>query len=39
MSDIALHAGYRAPASFTRAFLRWTGESPSHYRKRLLAEN
>jgi AraC-like DNA-binding protein len=39
MSDIALHAGYRGPASFTRAFLRWTGESPSQYRKRLLAEN
>lgn len=36
MSEIATRAGYKDPANLTRAFLRWTGESPSQYRKRLL---
>jgi AraC-like DNA-binding protein len=33
VSDIAASVGFRSPASFTRAFRAWTGESPSEYRK------
>lgn len=33
---IATRLGYTNPANFTRAFGRWTGESPSEYRARLL---
>lgn len=37
MDEIALRMGYADPANLTRAFRRWTGESPSRYRARLLA--
>ncbi len=32
--DIATRLGYDNPANFTRAFRRWTGETPSDYRER-----
>jgi AraC-like DNA-binding protein len=35
--EIAVRMGYSDPANLTRAFRRWTGESPSHYRARLLS--
>jgi AraC-like DNA-binding protein len=35
--DIALSLGYEEAASFTRAFRRWTGVTPSEYRKGLVA--
>ncbi|HZR34523.1 MAG TPA: AraC family transcriptional regulator [Nevskia sp.] len=35
--QIASALGYGDPPSFTRAFLRWTGESPSAARRRLRA--
>jgi AraC-like DNA-binding protein len=35
--EIALRMGYSDPANLTRAFRRWTGESPSQYRARLLS--
>lgn len=35
--EIAVRMGYSDPANLTRAFRRWTGESPSQYRARLLA--
>lgn len=34
LQDIAARLGYRNPANFTRAFRKWTGESPSQYRMR-----
>lgn len=34
LQDIATRLGYRNPANFTRAFRKWTGESPSQYRMR-----
>ncbi|KGM39735.1 hypothetical protein JY96_06035 [Aquabacterium sp. NJ1] len=34
IDDIALRLGYLNPANFTRAFKRWTGETPSAYRQR-----
>ncbi|GLQ88400.1 AraC family transcriptional regulator [Dyella flagellata] len=37
MDEIALRSGYADPANLTRAFRRWTGESPSRYRARLLS--
>ena len=37
MDEIALRMGYADPANLTRAFRRWTGESPSKYRARLLS--
>ncbi len=33
VSDVAFLGGYRDTASFHRAFKRWTGMSPSQYRK------
>lgn len=35
--EIAERMGYSDPANLTRAFRRWTGESPSQYRSRLLS--
>ncbi|GLQ98047.1 AraC family transcriptional regulator [Dyella mobilis] len=35
--EIAVRTGYSDPANLTRAFRRWTGESPSQYRGRLLS--
>jgi AraC-like DNA-binding protein len=32
VTSIALLLGYSEIASFTRAFQRWTGRAPSHYR-------
>ena len=37
MDEIAVRMGYADPANLTRAFRRWTGESPSRYRARLLS--
>lgn len=37
MDEIAARMGYADPANLTRAFRRWTGESPSQYRARLLS--
>ena len=34
--EIAFELGYENPPSFTRAFRRWTGVTPSEYRHRLL---
>ena len=33
VQDIAARLGYADPSSFGRAFLRWTGTSPRHYRR------
>ena len=32
MHEIATAAGYRDPSSFSRAFLRWTGQTPRQFR-------
>lgn len=32
-SDVATQLGYADAGSFTRAFERWTGMTPQHYRK------
>jgi AraC-like DNA-binding protein len=34
IESIATRLGYNNPANFTRAFRRWTGETPSQYRQR-----
>lgn len=36
ITDIAFNLGYEEQANFTRAFKRWTGISPSHYRRLYL---
>ena len=36
LSQIADSLGYADAANFTRAFKRWTGLSPSHFRNREL---
>jgi AraC-like DNA-binding protein len=33
VSDIAVRVGFSEPSAFDRAFRRWTGSSPSHYRR------
>jgi AraC-like DNA-binding protein len=35
IAEIGVLIGYPDPAVFTRAFKRWTGETPNQYRKRL----
>ena len=37
VSEISQELGYREPAIFTRAFRRWTGVTPSQYRRDFLA--
>ena len=37
LSEIGYHCGFSEQASFSRAFKRWTGKTPSDYRKALLA--
>jgi AraC-like DNA-binding protein len=36
VSEVSGRLGYSDPAHFARAFRRWTGCSPSEYRRRLL---
>ncbi|WP_108681169.1 AraC family transcriptional regulator [Methyloceanibacter sp. wino2] len=36
ITDIAYELGYSDPAHFTRAFRRWTGETPQQWRRRLV---
>ena len=36
LCDIAFHLGYSNQANFTRAFQRWTGETPARYRSRQI---
>ena len=35
IASIASDLGYAEPSAFFRAFVRWTGESPTTYRKRI----
>lgn len=37
VAEISRHLGFPDPANFTHAFRRWTGESPTTYRKRITA--
>ena len=37
LSEVGCHCGFSEQASFSRAFKRWTGKTPSDYRKALLA--
>ena len=34
VADISVLLGYREPANFGRAFRRWFGSSPAHWRRR-----
>ena len=34
VAEIGEALGYQSPASFTRAFKSWTGQSPREYRRR-----
>lgn len=36
ITDIALRLGYGDPAHFTRAFRRWSGETPTAHRQRAV---
>ena len=35
VSEVALELGYTEPSAFFRAFVNWTGEAPTAYRKKL----
>ena len=37
ITDIAFELGYSDPAHFTRAFRRWTGETPVGWRRRIVS--
>jgi AraC-like DNA-binding protein len=36
LGEVAARVGFAEQGSFTRAFQRWTGSTPSHARRRLL---
>ncbi|SNS61103.1 AraC family transcriptional regulator [Tropicimonas sediminicola] len=36
VGDVAYSLGYEDPPNFTRAFCRWTGQTPTEYRKSLV---
>ena len=38
INEISYHLGFTKVGSFTRAFRRWTEQSPSQYRKKYLAD-
>lgn len=38
LQAVSARLGYLNPANFTRAFRKWTGQSPSQYRERLRRE-
>ncbi len=35
ITQVALTVGFESPSAFTRAFVRWSGETPSSYRRRV----
>lgn len=37
VSEVAARVGFVQPSSFTRAFLRWTGQTPRAYRRAITA--
>lgn len=37
LTDIAFLLGFSEQSAFTRAFKRWTGQAPAHYRRQLAA--
>lgn len=37
LTDIAFLLGFSEQSAFTRAFKRWTGQAPAHYRRQLTA--
>ena len=39
IDQIIYLTGFSEPAAFTRAFKRWTGETPTAFRKRMHAEH
>ena len=39
INQISESVGFSEPAVFTRAFLNWTGDSPSHFREKNAVED
>lgn len=39
LTDIAFLLGFSEQSAFTRAFKRWTGQAPAHFRRQQLAES
>lgn len=38
LQQVGLNLGYAEPASFTRAFRKWSGQTPSRYRKQYFGQ-